>query len=169
MTAPHIIYTIGHGSDSFDAFLERLAPHRVTTVVDVRSHPVSRHAPDFDKPTLVEEAASAGLGYRWLGAELGGRPRDPGLYDGRGEDGRGENAGGEVRWQELARSAAFSGGIEQLIGLARSSTIAVMCSELEPRQCHRSHAIAPALEMAGFEVIDILADGSAAPHQPRLM
>lgn len=158
MTAPLVIYTIGHGSDSFDAFLERLAPHGVSTVVDVRSHPVSRHAPDFDKPTLVEEAASAGLGYRWLGAELGGRPRDPQLYD----------PSGEVRWQELASSTTFAGGIEQLVGLARSSTIVVMCSELEPRFCHRSHVVAPALEAAGYSILDILADGSATPHQPPL-
>ncbi len=158
MTQHHTIYTIGHGSDSFDAFRERLAKHGVTTIVDVRSHPVSRHAPDFDKHTLEEETASAGLAYRWLGAPLGGRPGDPELYD---DD-------GEVRWQDLAASASFSGGIEQLVGLARTGTIAVMCSEVDPRWCHRSRVIAPALEAAGFVVLDIHGDGGAAPHQPPL-
>lgn len=159
MTQQHVIYTIGHGSDSFDAFLERLDPHGVTTVVDVRSDPVSRHAPDFDKRTLEEETAAAGVAYRWLGAALGGRPRDPELY----------NEAGEVRWDDLAASASFAGGIEQLIGLARSSTIAVMCSELDPRRCHRTRVIAPALATAGFVVLDIHDDGSVAPHQPPLV
>jgi uncharacterized protein (DUF488 family) len=158
MTTHSTVYTIGHGSESFDAFLDRLQPHRVTTIADVRSHPVSRHAPDFAKRALEEATASAGIGYRWLGGELGGRPQDRGLYD----------AAGGVRWDDLAATAGFANGVGQLVGLARTSTIVVMCSEVDPRRCHRSLIISPALLDAGLDVLDILGDGTVAPHQPTL-
>lgn len=158
MSTPTTIFTIGHGSDSFDAFLARLTPHGVTMVVDVRSHPVSRHAPEFDKRTLEEEAASAGLGYRWLGSSLGGRPDDPTLYD----------ATGAVRWDAVAETAQFAGGITEVLGLARTSTLAIMCAELDPRRCHRSMVVAPHLVEVGYTVVDILADGGTAPYQPPL-
>lgn len=158
MTTHSPVYTIGHGSDSFDALIDRLRPHGVTTIADVRSHPVSRHAPDFTKRALEEATAAAGIAYRWLGAELGGRPADRGLYD----------AAGGVRWDDLAATPGFVGGVIQLVGLAQTSTIAVMCSEVDPRRCHRSLIISPALLAAGLEVLDILGDGTLAPHQPAL-
>ena len=69
------VWTIGHGDKDFDAVAAELSKHGVQTIVDVRSQPYSRHAPDFTKATLEEEAATAGFGYRWLGDKLGGRPQ----------------------------------------------------------------------------------------------
>ncbi len=107
MTAPHVIYTIGHGTDTFDGFLERITPQGVTMVVDVRSHPTSRHAPEFVKRNLEEASAEAGVGYRWLGSTLGGRPDDDTLAD-----------GSELPdWERIRASERFRGGLAELIGL----------------------------------------------------
>ena len=43
-------------------------------IVDVRSRPSSRHAPDFARPRLELLCDEAEIGYRWLGATLGGKP-----------------------------------------------------------------------------------------------
>lgn len=152
------IYTIGHGSDGFDHFVDRLRPHGVTTIADVRSQPTSRHAKDFRKRDLERAAASLGLGYRWLGHSLGGRPDDPALLTGEGEP----------DWRAITEGDEFRSGIIELLGLTHTGTVVVMCSEVDPRWCHRSTVIAPALEAAGHVVVDILGDGVTSPHQATL-
>ena len=47
---PTTIHTIGHGRAAFAAVAEVLVRHGVATIVDVRSHPYSRHAPEFSRP-----------------------------------------------------------------------------------------------------------------------
>jgi uncharacterized protein (DUF488 family) len=159
MTSQPTIFTIGHGTDTFDDLVGRITPHGVTTIVDVRSQPASRHAPDFTKRALERAAASVGLGYRWLGGSLGGRPEDDALY---GETGLPD-------WEQIRATTTFRGGLAELIGLSHTSSIVIMCAELDPRHCHRTLLIGPELVASGFTVVDILGDGSAAPHQPPLV
>ncbi len=75
MTAP--LLTIGHSSHAFVAFVDFLKQHGAGTVADVRSAPVSRFHPQYNKAALAAGLAEAGIAYRFLGAELGARPRDP--------------------------------------------------------------------------------------------
>lgn len=152
------VWTAGHGSDSFFSFELRIEPYGIATVADVRSQPASRHAPDFGKAKLEAHAADAGLGYRWLGRGLGGRPDDPAL----------QRAGGNADYEAIARDTRFLASLEELIGMAGAARTVIMCAEYDPDDCHRSLLIAPALEARGFEVIHILGDGSARPHQSAL-
>ena len=59
-------YSIGHSSQSIDAFIELLYLHRIEVVADVRSHPVSRFAPQFNSESLREhlcfDSRTAGRG-----------------------------------------------------------------------------------------------------------
>lgn len=137
------IWTIGHGSHDFDSIARALEAQGVQTIVDVRSQPYSKHAPEFTKRTLEEEAASAGFGYRWLGDKLGGRPQPP--------------------------PDNVAAGLEELAGLCATSTVVLLCAESDPTHCHRSIALAPRLAAAGYEVIHILGNGAATPHQPPLL
>ncbi|MDJ0959975.1 MAG: DUF488 domain-containing protein [Acidimicrobiia bacterium] len=151
------IYTIGHGDQSFGELEQRIAPHRIQAIVDVRSIPYSRHAPEFTKAELEAIAAEAGLGYRWLGDHLGGRPTDPELL-----------TDGVPDMDKVVASSHFRAGIEELLGVAQTSRVVVLCSELDPRHCHRTTWIAQKLEDAGAHVWHIDADGAADRHQPNL-
>src|SRR3712207_8128504 len=48
---------------------------RSEVLVDVRSFPFSRHAPQFDRETLNASVRDAGARYLFMGRELGGRDR----------------------------------------------------------------------------------------------
>lgn len=157
LTKP-VICTIGHGSQPFSELELRLTKHHVQTIVDVRSIPYSKHAPDFRKKTLVGITAAAGIGYRWLGDRLGGRPDDPALIS---TDGRPD-------YDKVAATTAFAAGLDEIEALTQTGQVAILCSELEPEGCHRMTLLSPALEARGYRVVHILGDGSGRAHQPGL-
>jgi uncharacterized protein (DUF488 family) len=155
---PATIYTIGHGRAGFAEVAAVLEQHGVPTIVDVRSQPFSRHAPEFSRRVLEELATTAGLGYRWMGDVLGGRPDDPALLlpDG-GPD-----------YDAIRRSARFQAAVLDLAAVAAEAKVALLCAEERPEHCHRALLIAPALEERGLRVIHLLHDGTALAHQPPL-
>ncbi len=157
-TTTPTIYTIGHGALPFSDLERRLAIHHVHSIVDVRSIPYSKHAPDFRKKPLAGIAAAAGIGYRWLGDRLGGRPDDPTLI----------SADGHPDYERIAATPAFAAGLDEIEALTQTSRVAVLCSELEPEGCHRMTLLSPALEARGFHVMHIQGDGSGRAHQPEL-
>ncbi|MBM3695702.1 MAG: DUF488 domain-containing protein, partial [Actinobacteria bacterium] len=59
---PTTVHTIGHGSAAFSLVAGVLAHHGVATIIDVRSHPYSRHAPEFSRPLLEGLTAASGFG-----------------------------------------------------------------------------------------------------------
>ncbi len=152
------IYTVGHGRDSFEDLVTRCEAHGVRIIADVRSQPYSRHAPDFVKARLEMLCAERGLGYRWLGATLGGRPRDRAVLD---EDGAPDH-------ELMGRSARFEAGLTELEGLVDTGVVALLCAETDPWGCHRTRLIAPALISRGARVLHIVPGGAALAHQPSL-
>lgn len=152
------IFTIGYGHRSFGEISELLASHRAQTIVDVRSVPYSRRAPDFRKDRLTQAAAVAGLGYRWMGDRLGGRVTDPALLD----------PVGKPDWQRIADSPGFRGALAELSVLAKGGRVVLLCAEGHPDRCHRARLIAPRLEEQGFTVQHILPDGTLRRHQSSL-
>jgi len=135
------VFTIGHGANDFRTIADRLAHFGVATVIDVRTHPFSRHAPEFNKDTLSQLAATAGFGYRWMGDTLGGLGETP-------------------------DPASFLASLHQVLTLASSAPVVLLCAEGEPSRCHRSTVLAPPLEEMGARITHILPDGSGQPHQP---
>ena len=120
--------------------------------------PYSRRAPDFTKSNLEALAAVAGLGYRWMGDHLGGRPSDPALLTGDGSP----------DWERVVATPGFAGALDQVIALAAGGRMTLLCAEALPDRCHRALVLAPALERRGWAVHHILPDGSAEAHQPSL-
>ena len=157
MTVASTIATIGHGNRSFGEIAAALSEHGVGFIVDVRSIPYSRHAPDFTKDRLLHLAAELNLGYRWLGDRLGGRPEDRSLW-----------RDGKPDLEAISATESFAAGITEVEGLAEANGIALLCSEVDPAACHRTTLIAPELERRGHHVVHILGDGTAVPHQPPL-
>ena len=148
------IFTIGHSNTPIDVLLANLRAYGIEALVDVRSQPVSRFAPHFNRRALEATLGLGGVRYVFAGDELGGRPADHTLYDDEGH----------VRYDALSSLATFGDGIDALHALARDSRTAVMCSEEDPVRCHRHLLIARVLRRDGADpthIIHIRRDASA--------
>jgi hypothetical protein len=144
------LFSIGHSNHGFDRFVRLLRQAAVTAVADVRSQPASARHPQFNRAELERELKRAGLAYVFLGEGLGGRPRDPSLYD---DEGR-------LDYQRVRATAAFERALDRLERALRRFTVAVLCSEEDPLDCHRGLLIAPALRERGLDVGHLRGDGS---------
>ena len=142
------VVTIGHSNHEIGRFVELLHAHGVTALADVRSAPVSRFHPQFNKKPLADALKAAGIVYVFLGRELGARSADPSVYE-----------RGRVQYDKLARTPLFLAGIERLREGARKHRVALMCAEKDPLECHRTLLVGRALEREGAHVTHILADG----------
>jgi uncharacterized protein (DUF488 family) len=147
------IHTVGHSDHTTAAFIDLLRRHGITLVIDVRSHPYSRWASQFNREVLAAdlEGSDAGIGYVFLGEALGGRPADRSLYD-QGQD--------RPDYQRVAQTGAYQAGIERLLALARPERAVLMCSEGDHRHCHRHLLITQTLLDQGVQIVHIQPDGS---------
>jgi len=142
-SAERTVWTIGTAHREPDAFLALLLEHRIELLADVRSRPTSRQ-PHFRRDALEALLAAAGIGYAWLGTELGGHRR-----------------GG---YEAYTATPAFAAGIARLEALAAARRTAVCCAELDPERCHRRH-VADELVRRGWTVIHILRPGASREHR----
>jgi len=155
------ILTIGHSKHTLPRFIALLQGAHVTAVADVRSAPVSRFSPQFNKDRLAASLAEFGMAYVFLGKELGGRPELPDLF-----------TGGVADYEKMAALPSFRSGLERLIAGAEGHRIAVMCAEADPLDCHRCLLVGRALAGEGVELGHILASGevvSQAEIEDRLL
>ncbi len=143
------IYSVGHSSHAPETFHHLLLSCGVEILVDVRSRPYSRHAPQFNREVLAGFLEARGISYVYMGDRLGGMPEDPAMY----------NAEGHVLYSKIARTAGFSSGIEELLALAAERTVAVMCGEEDPNGCHRALLIGRVLLREGVKITHIRGDG----------
>ena len=151
MSNPVELWSIGHSNHGPERFVELLQQHGIEAVADVRSQPYSRFSPHFRQTALRQLLAEAGLGYVFLGRELGGRPPEPDLYD----------DAGNVLYDRVARTGRFAEGLRHLLAGAATQRVAMMCSEEDPTRCHRRLLITQALLERGAPptVIHIRGDG----------
>lgn len=57
------IWTIGHSKHEATRFIELLNQHQITAVVDVRTIPMSKMAPQFNEAALKLILTEAGISY----------------------------------------------------------------------------------------------------------
>ena len=151
------IFSIGHSNHSMDKFLSLLESSKINMVVDVRSAPFSRMFPQFNQETLKRTLGENPIGYLFLGDQIGGRSNDPEDYlDGR------------VLYKALAQKEGFKTGIERLKEGSAKYRIALMCSEKEPLDCHRTLLVSQALASRDIPVGHIHADGTVETHKDAL-
>ena len=145
------LYTIGHSNITVAELARLLLGQQIRVLVDVRSSPYSKFASQFNVEQLKVDPALPACGVRYLfaGKMLGGRPENAVFYD---ED-------GHVLYDEIARSYTFQDGIAKLLDIARKATTAIMCSEEDPRECHRRLLIARVLAEEGVTVLHMRGDG----------
>ncbi|MFG2170003.1 DUF488 family protein [Streptomyces niveus] len=147
------VFTVGHSTHSSSGFLGLLQKHGITAVADVRSAPVSRFAPQFNRYAVERTLSEADIKYVFLGKELGARAEDLTCY-----------VDGRVRYDLLARTSNFASGIKRLRNGSQSELIAIMCTEQEPLECHRCVLVARVLQGDGIAVEHIHGDGHIEDH-----
>ena len=153
------ILTVGHSNHPLDRFVELLRLHHVTAIADVRSQPYSKHAPQFSREALRPALFTASIEYVFLGKQLGARTPDPRCYD---ESGR-------VVFDRLSRTQSFIEGLQRTIQGATSHRVALMCTERDPLDCHRTILVATALIERGIRIRHILPDGRLESHDDALL
>jgi uncharacterized protein (DUF488 family) len=147
------IYTVGHSTQSIEKFIGLLQKHCVTAIADVRSAPYSRFNPQFNREELRRSLKTNGIRYVFLGKELGARSDDESCY-----------IDDKVRYKLLAKTPLFQSGIDRVIEGAETHKIALMCSEKDPLDCHRTILVSRELSSRGANVTHILQDGSTELH-----
>ena len=156
--APCRVLTVGHSTRPIAAFIELLRGHEVTQLVDVRTVPRSRHNPQFNRESLEVALPLAGIGYAHA----------PGLGGFRRPAPDSPNAG----WRNLSfrgyadymQTPEFDAELRNLVELARTGRVALMCAEAVPWRCHRS-LIADALTALGISTCEIAGPKRLQPHR----
>lgn len=143
------IWTIGHSNHPFDRFAELLGGQGVEFVVDVRSYPYSRIAPQFNREELDVALDRLGVRYLFLGEELGGRPSREEEYDEQGH----------ARYDRMAERPVFRDAIERLLRGSRERRLALLCSGGQPQECHRRLLVGRVLTEHGVQLRHILPNG----------
>jgi uncharacterized protein (DUF488 family) len=152
-TKHNILYTIGHSNHTIDHFIALLNRHKINMVVDVRSVPYSRYCPQFNKNVVSAALQAVNIQYMFLGRELGARPDDPACYE-----------GGCVDFKWIAGRKEFKDGLQRLLTGIGKYYIALMCTEKEPLECHRTILICRNLKEHKLCIKHILEDGRIEDH-----
>lgn len=156
------IYTIGHSTRTFEELVLALEGHEVTRLADVRSFPMSRRLPHFNRAVLEAELPKHGVGYVWM-KELGGRRKkirndSPNLAL-RNDSFR--------NYADYMMTDEFANGIAHLLEIAAEEKTAYMCAERVYFQCHRM-LISDYLTAHGHTVLHI-DDEKRPPREHKMM
>ena len=140
-------YTLGYSGRTFDVILDSLILHNVSTLLDVRTNAVSMYRPEFSKSNLKSSLGEKGIAYLHL-PDLG-VPRDVRA--------KAIQAGSrDVIWawyDEHVASALIGNNLHHFFN-AFEHPVALMCSELDPHECHR-HRLGLLLERLGLRGYDL--------------
>jgi uncharacterized protein (DUF488 family) len=139
------LLTVGHSNLEFEQFIRLLRDSTVELLVDVRSRPQSSRFPQFSQPGFEKLLGAEGISYLFLGEELGGRPDDPDAY----------RSNGVVDYRARRKAYAFRAGLERLLKELEVRTLAMLCAEEDPLECHRFLMICPELVQAGIQPVHI--------------
>ena len=150
------IYTIGHSHIAIERFVDLLRLHLIHVLVDTRSQPYSRYAPQFNRGSLKTSLQQAGITYLYLGDQLGGRPKSAQYY----------LPNGKVDYDRLEETPLYREGLERLKHAAEGHRLAIMCGEADYQNCHRYNLISRSLVKHGVEVHHILHSGDLAQTHP---
>lgn len=125
----------------------------MTAVADIRSAPVSRYCPWFDRGRLALALQAEDIRYVFLGRELGARREEPECYARR-----------KVRYDLIAQAPLFREGLDRLRRGVETHRVALLCAEKDPLVCHRMILVCRHLRGDVGPIAHIREDGSAEPQ-----
>jgi uncharacterized protein (DUF488 family) len=153
------VFTIGHSTRTLEELVAALQAHGIRTLVDIRSFPMSRRLPHFNREALEQELPQAGIAYVWM-KDLGGRRKKQ----------RDDSPNVALRndsfrnYADYMLTEPFQRAIEELLRLAAQAPTAIMCAERVYFRCHRM-LVSDYLVAHGHEVLHIDATGPVRPHK----
>lgn len=153
------LYTIGHSTRSLDDLISALKAHSIQTLVDIRSFPMSRRLPHFNRESLEKALPAAGIHYVWL-KDLGGRRKK--IRD--DSPNMGLRNPSFRNYADYMLTPEFEHGISELLKLAERGRIAYMCAERVYFRCHRM-LVSDWLVGHGHEVLHIDDQKPPRPHK----
>jgi uncharacterized protein (DUF488 family) len=153
------IYTIGHSTRSLEELVEALHAHSIQTLVDIRSFPMSRRLPHFNREALENTLPEAEIRYLWM-KDLGGR-RKKFLEDSPNVALRNDSF---RNYADYMLTAQFEKAVAELINIGDQSRTAYMCAERVYFRCHRM-MVSDWLVAHGHEVLHIDDTKPAKPHK----
>lgn len=153
------LFTIGHSTRSLDELIEALQAHSIQTLVDIRSFPMSRRLPHFNREALEKSLPENGIRYVWM-KDLGGRRKkllehSPNVAL-RNESFR--------NYADYMLTPEFERAVTDLVALAEQSRTAYMCAERVYFHCHRM-LVSDWLVAHGHEVLHIDDAKPPKPHE----
>jgi uncharacterized protein (DUF488 family) len=153
-----LVLTIGHSTRPIETFVGLLAANGVTHLMDVRTIPRSRHNPQFNSDALARSLDDAGIAYSHVPGLGGLRRASPDSVNAawRNASFRG--------YADYMQTPAFAQHLVQVVELAQSERVALMCAEAVPWRCHRS-LIGDALLAQGIAVEEIVSATRRTPHK----
>lgn len=146
---PLSVLTIGHSNTTLAHLVAMLQTHGVQLLADTRSQPHSRVAPHFSRHSLEGSLRKVGIGYRFMGDELGGRPQQSECY-----------VDGKVDYDRVEEQAFYQEGIQQLVDAIQRLRACILCAEEDPTECHRRRLVGRTLLRRGIQVCHIRGDGA---------
>jgi uncharacterized protein (DUF488 family) len=152
------VWTVGHSTQSLDAFVALLAACDIAQVADIRTVPRSRRQPQFDTDALARSLPERGVAYVHLPRLGGWRHANA---DSPNDAWRNLSFRG---YADYAMGEEFADGLAQLRRLAAERRTAMMCSEALWWRCHR-RLVADRLLVAGDTVCHIGSGGRVSEHQ----
>lgn len=153
------LITVGHGTLTSAAFIERCGAASVARVVDVRTAPGSRRHPHFGREAMERWLPDAGVAYRWE-RRLGGfrRPSSASHNQGlRHPAFRG--------YADHMETVDFADAMDGVLADAAAARTAVMCSETLWWRCHRRLIADYVVLVRRCDVRHVDATGALEPHR----
>lgn len=140
-------FTIGYTGRKTEEIIATLKQNGVRTLVDIRQNPVSMYRPEMSKANLAQLLEEHGLQYGHL-PQLG-VPRD---IRAKAIDAGTRNVIWE--WYDRHVISSFLGRNLHLFLNSFEHPVALMCVEVDPRECHRHRLFMRLEEMGlrGFEL-----------------
>jgi len=148
-----IIHTIGYAAHTVESFIAALEKFNITAIADVRSQPYSKFKPEFNKESLKIALKNKRIEYVFLGDNIGGRIKAPECYK-----------NGKVDYELISKHPLFQEGIDRLLKGMETFSIALMCAEKDPINCHRTILICKNLKNFQIQINHIIDANTIENH-----
>ncbi len=138
------LFTIGYaGFQDVNDFILSLKRNGIQILIDVRSAPYSTYYEPYNKENLSVLLKDNGIYYTNYARQFGARQEDRSFYK-----------NGRLDFEKFSESDQFLDGVKSVE--KSNATIAFMCAEKRPNECHRAILVAKAFSDRGYEITHIM-------------